>query len=182
MPSITDQIWGFAENKDGTIWCGTQNSVVYRITLAFDENKNVDPQKATFQKFGTEHGYKNGLGIVYSIKEKNYFIADSALFTFDDSLKKFIPDTTFGTFKNGGGNTEFDMAEDSLGRIWMRFGKESRVAIPKPEGGYRFDNTALSSINELNIQKFYPESNGIVWICTTDGLIRYDENIEKNIY
>src|SRR5206468_12554158 len=24
------------------------------------------------------------------------------------------------------------------------------------------------------------EKNGVLWVCTTDGLIRYDQNLEKN--
>ncbi|MGE5107046.1 MAG: GAF domain-containing protein, partial [Sphingobacteriales bacterium] len=180
IPGITDQIWSFAENKDGTLWAGTQAGLAYRITLAVDESGNIDLQKTKFEKFGSEHGLKNGLGQVYPIKGKNYFVTDSSLYTFDEKINRFIPDTTFGQFKNGGANAEFEMVEDDPGRVWIRFGKELRVAIPKPEGGYRFDNTLLNSINELTIQKIYPEKNGVVWLCTTDGLIRYDENIEKN--
>ena len=180
IPGIVDQIWTFSENKDGTIWAGTQNGPVYNINLAFDENGNVNLQKTKFEKYDAKQGYKDGLGRVYFIKGINYFFGDSTLYTFDDKLKRFIPDSTFGNFKNGGGTTQCDMAEDQQGRVWIRFGKETRLAIPKPEGGYRFENTKLGTIDELTIQKIYPENNGIVWICTADGLIRYDENLEKN--
>lgn len=180
VPGITDQIWSFAENKDGTIWAGTQAGLVYRVTLAVDEKGHIDMQKTSFKKYGIEQGYKKGLGQVYTIKGISYFIADSSIYTFNDQLKRFIPDSTFGHFTKGGGNTEFEMVEDDKGRVWIRFGKDLRIAYPKPEGGYRFDNTLLSSINELTIQKIFTEKNGIVWLCTTDGLIRYDENIENN--
>jgi len=180
IPGITDQIWSFSENKDGSIWAGTQAGLVYLVTLAVDEKGNIDMKKTSFKKYGPKDGLVKGLGQVYSIKGISYFIADSSLYTFDDKAKRFIPDTTFGHFNKGGGNTEFDMVEDDKGRVWIRFGKELRIAYPKPEGRYRFDNTLLSSINELTIQKIFTEKNGIVWLCTTDGLIRYDENIENN--
>ena len=102
------------------------------------------------------------------------------MYSYDEKLKRFNIDTTFGSFNHGGGNTEFEMVEDQQGRVWIRLGKETRLAIPKPEGGYQLDFNQLRPINELTIQKIYPESNGIVWVCTTDGLIRYDENLEKN--
>jgi FOG: GAF domain len=177
---ITDQIWSFAENADGSLWAGTQNGFAYRVRLSVDDKGNVDPEKTTFEKYGPEHGLRNALGQVYSIKGTNYFIADSGLYIFNDKLNHFIPDSTFGTFKNGGGNSQFDMVEDYLGRVWIRFGKETRLMVPKPEGGYRIEKTHLDAINELTIQKIYPEKNGIVWLCTTDGLVRYDENREKN--
>jgi len=181
VKDISDQIWSFSENEDGSLWAGTQAGVDYLIHPAFDEKGNFDLHKTRFEKYGAEHGYKYGIGQVYSIKGKNYFFGDSALYSFDEKVKRFIPDTTFGRFDNGGGNTEFEMVEDQKGRVWIRLGKDTRLAVPKPEGGYRIDKTQLSSINELTIQKIYPERNGIVWICTTDGLIRYDENLEKNI-
>ena len=181
VKDISDQIWSFSENGDGSLWAGTQAGVDYLLHPAFDEKGNFDIQKTSFEKYGAEHGYKNGIGQVYSIKGKNYFFGDSSLYTFDEKIKRFIPDSTFGTFNQGGGITEFEMVEDQQGRVWIRLGKETRLAVPKPGGGYQIDKTPLSSINELTIQKIYPDSNGIVWICTTDGLIRYDENLEKNI-
>ncbi|HEY5771993.1 MAG TPA: GAF domain-containing protein, partial [Chitinophagaceae bacterium] len=180
VPGVSDQIWSFSENKDGTIWAGTQSGFVYLLNLAFDTKSSVDLQKTKFERFGPESGFRSGLGQVYFIKGKNYFIGDSTLYTYDEKNKRFNPDTTFGSFTHGGGATEFEMVEDAQGRVWIRFGKETRLAIPKPEGGYRLDFNQLRPINELNIQKIYPENNGIVWVCTTDGLIRYDENLEKN--
>jgi len=180
VPGVSDQIWSFSENSDGTIWAGTQSGFVYLVNLAFDTKGSVDLQKTKFERFGPESGFRSGLGQVYFIKGKNYFIGDSTLYTYDEKIKRFNPDTTFGKFIHGGGGTEFEMVEDAQGRVWIRFGKETRLAIPKPEGGYRFDFNQLRPINELNIQKIYPENNGIVWVCTTDGLIRYDENLEKN--
>jgi K+-sensing histidine kinase KdpD/CheY-like chemotaxis protein len=179
IPGIKDQLWGIAENADGTIWAGTAVGRSYLVTLGFDETGNIDLKNAKFEIYGPEHGYKNGLGIMYSIKGTIYFIGDSAIYTFDDKLKRFKVDSTFGLFGKGGGNTEFDMDEDKQGRVWIRFGKEIRLAIPKPGGGYNIDTTFLREVSELTIQKIYPEENGIVWLCTTDGLIRFDENIEK---
>ncbi|HEV8273010.1 MAG TPA: GAF domain-containing protein [Chitinophagaceae bacterium] len=180
IPGVSDQIWSFSENADGTIWAGTQSGIVYLVNLAFDTKGGVDLQKTKFERFGPESGFRNGLGQVYFIKGKNYFIGDSTLYSYDVKLKRFNPDTTFGSFTHGGGNTEFEMVEDQQGRVWIRMGKETRLAIPKPGGGYRFDFNQLRPINELTIQKIYPENNGIVWVCTTDGLIRYDESLEKN--
>ncbi len=180
VPGVSDQIWSFSENPDGSIWAGTQSGFVYLVNLAFDTKGSVDLQKTKFERFGPESGFRSGLGQVYYIKGKNYFIGDSTLYTYDEKQKRFNPDTTFGSFTHGGGATEFEMVEDAQGRVWIRFGKETRLAIPKPEGGYRFDFNQLRPINELNIQKIYPENNGIVWICSTDGLMRYDENLEKN--
>ncbi|MFI5134332.1 MAG: GAF domain-containing protein, partial [Chitinophagales bacterium] len=179
IPGIPDQVWTFSENKDGSVWAGSANSISYRITLALDEQGIPDLKKAVVEKFGAERGMK-GVGTVYSIKGVTYFVADSFLYTFDENKKSFQRDTTFGTFPNGGASTEFFIAEDPQGRVWIRAGKLTRIATPKAQGGYSFDDTRFNSLADLTVQAIYPEKNGIVWICTTDGLIRFDENVESN--
>ena len=180
MTGITDQVWNIVENKDGEIWGGTQNGITYRFTIAYDDKGIPDLQKTKVERFGAEAGIKNALGVVYNIKGVNYFVADSALYKFDNKLKRFVVDTTFGTFPNAGLSTEFDIAEDYRERVWIRAGKLIRLAVPKPGGGYTLDDNQLGSLSELTIQKLYPEKNGILWLGTTDGLIRYDENVETS--
>lgn len=180
VPGIADQIWSFAKNKDGSFWAGTQNGWDYRFNIAFDEKGDLDKKKTSFVKYGVQDGYTNGIGTVYTIHGINYFLADSSLFTFDDSKKSFVADTTFGKFLKGGGNTEFTIAEDQKGIVWINIGKEFRKAIPKPGGGYRIESADLNTINDLTVSNFYPDKDNILWICTTDGLIRYDENLQKN--
>jgi hypothetical protein len=78
-----------------------------------------------------------------------------------------------------GGNNEFNMVPDHKGRIWLRFGKKLVLAVPKTGGGYTIRETGLNPITELTIQAIFPEKDGIIWFCTTDGLVRYDENLER---
>jgi hypothetical protein len=80
---------------------GTQNGIAYRFTIAYDDKGIPDLQKTKVERFGAEAGIKNALGIVYNIKGINYFVADSALYTFDNKLKRFGRDTTFGPFPTG---------------------------------------------------------------------------------
>ena len=180
VPGIPEQIWTFSENSEGKIWAGSANGVVYRLTPVIDENGNLDKKKTIVETFGAAQGLIDAVGTVASIKGNSYFVADSFLYTFNDKQKRFIPDTTFGKFPKGGAATQFAIEEDLQGRVWIRAGKETILATPKPEGGYSIDNTLLNSIGDFTIQDFYPEKNGVVWICTTDGLIRYDENLQKN--
>ena len=71
VKAINDQIWTFAENKDGSIWAGTQNERVYRISLAFDANNTVDFDKITVKSYGRESGLINALGQVTGVKGVN---------------------------------------------------------------------------------------------------------------
>ncbi|MES2646002.1 MAG: GAF domain-containing protein [Bacteroidota bacterium] len=179
IPGIDDQIWSFAENADGSVWAGTQNSRVYKISLPFDINGKLQITKVTHQMYGIENGLKNAIGQVTQVFGKNYFHADSSIYTFDEKTKQFLLDTSIINGNVSGGNTEFNMVPDSKGRIWLRFGKEILLGYPKQGGGFSLRETGLNPITELTMQSIYPEDNGIIWFCTTDGLIRYDEKLVK---
>ncbi|HRO71286.1 MAG TPA: triple tyrosine motif-containing protein, partial [Chitinophagaceae bacterium] len=180
VPNLDDQFWTFAENKDGSFWAGTQNGSVYLIKPALDANGQLDVKRFVYEKFGEGHGLRKAAGSVFQIKGENYFLGDSSLFRFDEQQKKFYADTSFGNFEYAGGIAEFDVHEDPKGRLWMRFGKETIIATPQADGKYKIDKTSLLPVAEKTFSKIFSEENGITWICTTDGLIRYDENLHKD--
>jgi K+-sensing histidine kinase KdpD/DNA-binding response OmpR family regulator/ligand-binding sensor domain-containing protein len=179
-PGVNQQGWTFAEDSAGNIWEGTQNEVVYRITPKFDNNGDLNLSKSTVEKFGKENGLGSGCGPVFAVNGKVYFSADSSFYRFDEQSKRFERDSTFGSFPNAGGKDEVYMVEDYAGRVWVRFGKEAEIAVPQPDGRYKINKTALLPISDRTISQFYPEKNGIVWICTTDGLVRFDERLKKD--
>ena len=85
-----------------------------------------------------------------------------------------------GDFQMPAAKDESYMVEDSSGRVWIRMGKEISVAIPEANGKYSIDKTPFLPIADRTLAQIYPDANGIVWFCTTDGLVRYDENLKKN--
>ena len=180
VPGMNDQFWTFGENKDGTVWAGTQSGVIYKITPVYTADGVPDISRFTFKKYDEADGFHKALGGVWHIKNENYFPADSVIYRFDEVSKRFIADTTFGVFPAGGGKDQFDMVEDSTGRVWVRFGKETVVATPAANGKYTIDRTALRTISEQTINKIFPDKDGIIWFCTTEGIVRYDARIQKN--
>ena len=180
IPGIEEGIWSFTEDSNGRVWIGTQNSTVFSLTLAFDDHGEPDLNKMGVQKYTIADGLGTGGGPVYMIKGKTYFSTDSALYTFDETHKRFIVDSTFGRFPNGGGKDEGYIVEDQSGRVWVRIGKEILVAIPEANGKYSIDKTPFLPIADRTLAQFFPEADGIVWFCTSDGLVRYDENLKKN--
>jgi signal transduction histidine kinase/CheY-like chemotaxis protein len=179
IPGDIQQAWTMAEDKEGTVWLGTQTETVYRLKIFLDSAGDIDFKRTIPEKFGVKDGLGSGCGLVSSANGIVYFSADSGLYTFNNSTSRFIKDSTFGNFPNAGGKDESALVEDSSGKVWIRLGKESIIATPQPDKSYKIDANPLIPINERTINAIYPEKNGITWISTTDGLVRYDENKEK---
>jgi len=181
IPGLNSQVWNLVEDGKGFLWAGTQGENVYRITLAFDEKGKPLLNKIILEKFGDKQGLKNSGGPVYEIDHILYFPTDSAIYRFNPQDKHFYKDTALGNFGAGGGLNEGYMAKDYSGRIWIRLGKQIRMATPLGDGKYSLDDkTALLPITDASINQFYPEKDSILWICTTEGLVRYDQRNQTN--
>lgn len=178
IPGIREQVWSFGEDSANNVWAGTQNNLVMRIAIpSIDGSPQIE--RAHVDSFGINNGLKNSIGSLTSVNRKPYFLWDSGYYRFDAARKHFVNDTTFGSFNHGGGNEDGIIYQDSLKRVWVRLGKETRIALPNGAGGYTI-KAILQSISDRSVAKIYAEKNGITWICTTDGLIRYDESKEAD--
>ena len=180
VSTLHDQVWSFSENKDGSVWAGTQNGIVYRFTPSFDGNGDPELNNFRIEKFGPEQGLKLSSGLVFKIKGESFFPGDSCIYRYDSVEKKFVSDHRFGHFPKHGGFDEFNIAADSTGRVFIDFAKQKIIATPSQDGNYALDTTSLLPIADPIVNFIYPEKNGIIWFGTTDGLIRFDENHEKN--
>lgn len=180
IPNLDDQFWSFTDNKDGSFWAGSQSGVAYRVMPAFLADGRPDMSKFTFRKFGEADGLINAVGQVNEFDGETVFIGDTVIYRFDDKTQRFTPDTLFGRLENGGGNNEGDLVKDLQGNYWLRWSKMSVLIKPQPGGGFALDRTPLLAINDRTFSKMIPDENGILWICTTDGLIRYDSKLKKN--
>jgi signal transduction histidine kinase/CheY-like chemotaxis protein len=181
VPQLKEAFWTFAENKDGTIWAGTQNGFLYLLTPAYTSNGQPDPARFTFKRYDEKDGLKRALGGVWNLKNENYFPGDTCIYRFNPQTQRFYGDTTFGNSWVSGGIEQFDMVADEKGKVWIRFGEESIIAEPQADGKYKLDRTALLPISEQSVVgKIQPDKDGIVWFCTTDGLVRYDSKIKKD--
>ncbi|MBS1917506.1 MAG: response regulator [Bacteroidetes bacterium] len=180
FPGITQQIWFFAEDKDGEIWAGTQNNIVYKIIPVLDKDGFVDLKKSHTEALGTENGLGTGSGYVVTIHGEVFFPCDSLIYRYDKQKNHFYPDKTFGTLRLGSHDESTAIAEDKTGKVWIQYGKKTMVAIPRSNETYELDTTSLLPISDKFISQFFPDENGIVWISNTEGVIRYAQNMQKS--
>jgi diguanylate cyclase (GGDEF)-like protein len=65
------------------------------------------------------------------------------------------------------------LREDAGGNLWL--GKRPPVvAWRQPNGSYRADPDALSDLPGSDVQAFYAEPDGVVWLGTDAGLLRWE--------
>src|SRR5262249_2620467 len=88
--------------------------------------------------------------------------------------------SSFGVMSFGNDPNEYNMTTDDKGRIWLNFGRETALATPLTNGKYQIEKTQFLSFTDRVTYKIFPDKNGIIWLATNEGLIRYNESIKKD--
>ena len=161
------------------MWAGTQQGVI-RLSDFMDSTGNPVPAKCRVERFGSADGLSEGNIHVSSVNGKVFFVSDNSVYRFDETNRRFITDNTFGEMGFGNDPNQYVMTTDDKGRVWLNFGKETALAIPQEGGGYRIDKTPFLPLADHVISNIFPETNGTIWFATTDGLIKYNENLKKD--
>ena len=180
MPGISDDVWNIAEDHKGNIWIGTQDNGVLRVKLSLDAAGRPVLAQSRVDRFDSTHGLDPYTVCALKAGGRVYFATSKGLYHFEEQTNRFVRDHTFGELQFGEDVNEYAMINDARGRIWIALERGITLATPRPGGGYTMDQVPFLPISDRNISKIYPEADGTVWICTTDGLIRYDERLSKN--
>jgi serine phosphatase RsbU (regulator of sigma subunit) len=175
-----------ANNNDSSeVWIGTRNDGVIRIKVYKDMTVAVD-------HYNSEDGLPGGSVTPYTLNGETVFGTIEGLFSFinENIVKETLPDS----LKNNkdflkGYFSSLTVTKDTIGKSVSFVAESSNKAwiCSDNKAGYLNKRNDLSYVSQpfrgIDVGKIniiYPEENGVCWFGTTDGLIRYDENISKN--
>ncbi|HTS76187.1 MAG TPA: two-component regulator propeller domain-containing protein [Bryobacteraceae bacterium] len=162
-PSAPSNVWirGIAQDRDGALWVGTNESGVFRIL-----NGSID-----------HYSEKDGLpsdtvqSVVAAGNGDVWICTVNGLARFSGG--KF---TAYNTSSGLATNTLRAAAIDADGKVWV--GGES------PDlnvwNGSKFDSVALTAIpHDAGVRAILPSRDGTLWIGTTEGLIARKNGHER---
>ena len=158
-----------AEEKPGTIWFS--DAVTGTDRLVFPDWPSVKNVEVTH--YGPEQGFAEE-GQIIEVNGLLYGQSQSTGFSkYHPEVNRFLPDSTFGV------NATYLFAGKN-GSVYADVKNTRGIAkcTPNGDGTYTIDADPFGPINNAEVWNVYPDPNGkTVWICTTDGLIRYDPTI-----
>ncbi len=166
-------------------WLGTRYNGVIRVRIDRD-------LKMETESFTVQDGLPDGPVTPSFIKSDMVFATRRGLFSFVDenTVKESVPDSlkNKGNFIKGyfspvtgklrmiGGEVSF-VAEDGC-RIWTC--TANNIGYFHGNDSLEYFDKPFRAVESGKISFIYPEPDGICWIGTTEGLLRYDGNIKKN--
>ncbi len=184
IPGVTENVWNLAEELDGRLWIGTQSRSMLAVTGLALQNDETIFDDVRVHRYDEASGLPSSISNPFQIGDHVYFPGTEGIFVYDRDGDRFYKDTSFNldqrSISFGGDPTEYTMEDDHLGRIWLNFGGESALAIPRPDGKYDIETTQFLPFADNPAVDIYAEENGITWFGNFEALIQYNDNIKKD--
>lgn len=184
-----NQVRSLCEDSQGRIWVGTRDGkiAVYSPDLSALGHLTTDGRIATtgtpfivpaYRMIKDSHGIlwiaSKGKGIIRLEPHKGDKHYRLTQYTYD-------ADNVYSLSHN----SAYDICEDGKGRLWIAtFGGGVNCMEQQPDGNYRFFN-ARNNLKSYPMERCYKaralqrDSNGTIWIATSNGLLSFDENFNS---
>jgi len=168
---IFDPIWDFAEDDQGRIWLGTESNGAIRVTF----NAWPDVKDIKAERFGEEHGLPKGQVYMSKVDGQIYFHPVKGLYVFDEETEKFTKSDEFGPKIR---DEAIALRANDKGEVYAVNYKGAALAVQNNEGQYVLNTAPFKPFDNATLVNVYPEDDGIAWFASSEGLIRYDANLD----
>ncbi|NQZ83632.1 MAG: GAF domain-containing protein [Colwellia sp.] len=183
VPGIEGEVLTLIKDQDDTLWLGTRNNGVIRVTFSSSESNTQVP--INIERFGVKQGLPSqNNNQVYTNDGTPYFATEAGVYRFIETTQRFEPNPNFtGLFSQSRAVSSLTKAEQG---IWLHASdpsgafKETGFAMRQADGSYKWDGLPLSVLSGMKTEVIYHDFDDVVWLGTSEGLFRFDPAITKN--
>ena len=170
MDSIDFRVEHFYEAEDGWLWLA--GAKLARVRQKENPGPSFEVEIMDSARGFTPAMESNAGGTcILEIDGKPHFGTSEGLLRFDEGQGKLVPSTVLGSAYSAPGRPVEGMFRSPQGRTW--FISENQVR-PAPGNAQLGDTLYNPLLQNLNLFTVYPDSGGVLWMGTDEGLIRLD--------
>ncbi len=178
IEGLNHEVLWLAQDKAGKLWATCD----YTISMIADaKDYGLRPP---IRKFKLSEPMVENLNLfqVHALKGEIYFGTSKGVYTLKQKGKYYqlLPDTTFGRKFADGSREAINMTEDRSGQVWLTSEFRTGALRKEPDNTYSWDTIPLSRVPRVDVWVIHPDSDGVVWLGTTEGIFRYNPYVPKN--
>ncbi|GAB3528009.1 hypothetical protein GCM10027443_05240 [Pontibacter brevis] len=172
-----DVIW-LAADKHDLLWASSKNDI---SALDDSEEKSLQPPVRNF-KPPAEQAKNLRRFQAQSVDGKVYFGTSKGIYSLQQVGKRFqlTPDATFGGSFADGSREAINLTQDRKGHVWLTSEFRTGRLRKLQDKAYVWDTIALSKMPQVDVWKIYTDAEGVVWLCTTEDIYRYNPQVPKD--
>jgi signal transduction histidine kinase len=180
VAGLDGQVVSAVETRPGEFWFGTRSRGVIHATF---QPGGLDLAPA-LQTFGTAQGLPTDT-LVGLARIQGRLLAGTprGLYALDEGQGRFVQDPGLAALFPGE-TRAVDVLRPGLGgSLWaysrndaLRI-REAGVAVPGPAGAWTWQAGPFRRCSESGMADILQDPDGVVWFCTTDGVVRFDPRL-----
>ena len=188
----TDEISSVVEDSDSTLWVMQYERPILHVTSKLKGfEKGFGSDSIQIDDYSHIDGIPGNYWTPYSFEKRFMLETDKGLYKFDSKNKSFLPDSIFGPEFTEPDYSILSIEKSKKGGYWIlaEVKKNTQLgkALIQKNGIYKWEPMPLFQRMDINdVNAIYPDydpynDKEILWISTSEGLVYYDPDIEKNL-
>jgi serine phosphatase RsbU (regulator of sigma subunit)/ligand-binding sensor domain-containing protein len=178
IEEVDDRVRTMAEEDDGTLWLGVRYQGLLRLDPAGSAGEPAWTVARIDQSHGLPYGY--GRARVHRVAGRIYIATDQGVYHYDAAEDRLTLATSLGFAVDLPTSAVNMLREDSDGNLWIVSSAPTGLGVARRIGNtYQLDNAPFRKMQSRRVWEIYPEPDGVVWLGTSSGLIRYDPNVQQ---
>ena len=175
---IKNDLRNIVEDRAGNLWLHTFEGEILKVNFP----ARIDsPVTSRYRK---KKGVYEGDLFLAVIRGHTLFTSPKGVSRYDEKKDTFIPDFILGDDyayrgENGEGKPVFRIAEDLNHTVWFHSGSKNYRAVLSYDNKPVIDCRPFLRIPVMQVNGIFPDPDGKnIWFAGTEGLIRYDTEID----
>jgi diguanylate cyclase (GGDEF)-like protein len=163
VEGFSSTVRSIVEGRDGTVWCGTERDGLVGLQMA------PGPWPGLLTRPRRRRDVGSGDVNVFRIAGRLLAVKEKQILRLDESRGALARDQDLPAGSPGDFNV---VAEDAGGNLWLN-SHPPAVALRRGTG-WEAQPMTLAGVPGRNVETIFPEPDGVVWLATDKGLIRYE--------
>lgn len=167
VEGLSSVVRSLAEGRDGTLWCGTEHDGLAGLQIP------PGPSPGPGLKPLRRHTMGSGEAYIYLVAGRLLVAKDNEVLRLDEARTTLVrePDLPAGPL----GNFSF-ITEDAGGSLWLN--SHPPTVAARHGTGWEARPRTLAGAPGHDVETIFAEPDGVVWLATDKGLLRYEGSLQ----